>query len=127
MKEVKQAKEDYVMALNEKMKQLKEEQQAKRAAQRERRIEHETAEDMNEEYLKVCKELKKKESEVSAMKTGGEGFIDMASYAFQVEQLHKTMDQLYKSTAEGNSLRHLYNQEKRSSEKKEREINRLKK
>ena len=48
-------------------------------------VERQTAEDMNKEYLKVHKELKVKEAELSAMKTGGEGYIRMATYTSQVE------------------------------------------
>jgi hypothetical protein len=75
----------------------------------------------------MSKKVETKESEIAAMKAGGEGYIRMATYRTQLEQLTNTRDQLQRSIGEKSQMQKLFYQERRAGEVKEQEISRLKK
>ena len=94
MKVAMQEKEAVLKQLDIKLIELREEQQAKRIAQRDRRIEHQTAEEMNKEYNKLLEKLQRAQDTIESMKRGGEGFIAMAVYKKQTEELLRSRDEL---------------------------------
>ena len=122
MKVAMQEKEAVVEQLNVKLIELRDEQQAKRIAQRDRRIEHQTAEEMNREYNKLLEKLQRAKDTMESMKKGGEGFIAMAVYTQQTEELLRSRDELKYERSRTAGMQKAYYDEKYERERKEKDL-----
>lgn len=126
LKEMEKLKEEHVTLADKYLSDRTEAERKVRTAQKERRIEKESGEELQKQYSKLFKENKALEEALKKAYEGGEGYVRREESQEQIQYLKQTAENLKQQFGRIWAIQQQLDKEQQESKRKDKEISRLK-